>query len=51
MIQEAVQHSALLHQNIIKLYDYFNQEDTIYLILEYAQNGKLFRLMKKQWLN
>ena len=51
MIQEAVQHSALSHINIIKLYDYFIQEDKIYLILEYAQNGNLFKLMRRQRLN
>lgn len=51
MIQEAIQHSALSHQNIIKLYDYFIEEDKIYLILEYAENGNLFRVMKKQQLN
>ena len=51
MVQEAVQHSALSHPNVIKLYDYFIQEDKIFLILEYAPNGNLFRLMKKQRLN
>lgn len=51
MIQEAVQHSALNHPNIIKLYDYFIQENKISLVLEYAQHGNLFKLMRKQRQN
>lgn len=47
MIQEAMQHSTLQHPNVIRLFDYFIQEDKIFLILEYAQHGNLFRMMRK----
>jgi serine/threonine protein kinase len=34
--------------NILKLYTFFHDEKRIYLILEYAPQGELFKEMKKQ---
>jgi serine/threonine protein kinase len=41
-------HSRLNHENIIKLYSYDEDTEAYYLILEYANAGSLFSLMKKQ---
>lgn len=35
------------HPNILKLYGYFEEKGKIYLILELAAQGELFKLMKK----
>lgn len=35
-------HAHLQHQNIIRIYGYFFDEDRIYLVLEYAMNGDIF---------
>ncbi len=39
-------HSHLDHPNILKLYGYFWDAKNIYLILEYATDGELYKLMK-----
>lgn len=38
----------LRHANIIRLYGYFHDEDRIYMILEYAPKGTLFKSLKEQ---
>lgn len=38
----------LRHANIIRLYGYFHDEDRIYMILEYAPKGTLFKVLKDQ---
>lgn len=38
----------LRHANIIRLYGYFHDEDRIYMILEYAPKGALFKALKEQ---
>lgn len=38
----------LNHPNIIKLYTHFEDEESIYLVLEYADQGTLLDLMRKQ---
>jgi len=38
----------LNHPNILKLYGYFDDEEKIYLILEYAPWGELYSTLKKQ---
>lgn len=44
--------SAVNCKNIIKLYYYFEDEEFIYLILELAANGQLYRKMvNKKGLN
>ncbi|VDK47316.1 unnamed protein product [Anisakis simplex] len=42
-------HSRLRHHNIIRFYNYFDDENHIYMILEYALQGSVFsRLCKTQ---
>ena len=41
-------HSKLLHENIIKVYNIFEDEESINIIMEYAQNGNLYQLIKKE---
>ena len=36
----------LPHTNIIKIYEYFNDDDFLYLILEYCENGSLSNYVK-----
>jgi aurora kinase len=35
------------HPNILKLYGYFHDEESIYLILEFMEEGTLFSKLKK----
>lgn len=37
----------LRHPNILKMYGYFHDDSRVYLILEYAPKGELFKLMKE----
>lgn len=41
-------HRNLLHPNIIQLFDNFEDDKNVYLIMEYAENGNLYKQMKKQ---
>ena len=41
-------HSKLDHENIIKLYNVYEDNENINIILEYAQNGNLYELIAKQ---
>lgn len=36
------------HPNILRMYGYFHDDARVYLILEYAPGGELYRFMKKQ---
>lgn len=38
----------LNHPNILKLYGVFNDEENIYLILEYMEEGTLYSVLKKK---
>ena len=38
--------SKLNHQNIVKLYDFFEDDDYIYLVLEYVPCGDLYKLIE-----
>ncbi|ORY77226.1 kinase-like domain-containing protein, partial [Leucosporidium creatinivorum] len=38
--------SHLLHPNILRLYGYFFEEEQVYLMLEYAGGGELFRKLR-----
>ena len=40
--------SLCKHNNILQLYGYFFDSENIYLILEYANDGDIYSLMKKQ---
>lgn len=39
-------HKQLIHPNIIRLYDYFKVKGNIFLLMEWAQKGNLYNLMK-----
>jgi serine/threonine protein kinase len=41
-------HSKLLHENIIRLYNVYEDESKISFIMEYAKNGNLYELLSKQ---
>ena len=41
-------HSKLNHPNIIKLYNFFETDEEINFLLEYAENGNLHSLIKKE---
>ena len=41
-------HSKLNHPNIIKLYNMLETEEEINILLEYAQNGSLYSLIKQE---
>lgn len=41
-------HQNLDHDNIIRLYEFLEDEESVYLILEYAAHGSLFQRIKKQ---
>lgn len=47
VIREIKIHSYLNHKNIIKLYGVFHDEEKVYMILEYAPGGELYREMKR----
>lgn len=38
----------LSHPHIIKLIHYFEDKENVFLVLEYAENGSLFRYLKKK---
>lgn len=40
--------SHLRHSNILRLYGYFYDEKRVYLILEYAPQGELYKLLRKR---
>lgn len=40
--------SHLRHPNILRLFGYFYDETRVYLILEYAQKGELYTLLKQE---
>jgi serine/threonine protein kinase len=42
IVREIKIHSFLNHENIIKLYGVFHDDDKIYMILEYAPDGELY---------
>ena len=44
--QEAEIHIGLNHNNIVRLHNYFENKDNIYLVLEYWSKGSLFKLIK-----
>lgn len=38
----------LRHPHILRLYGYFYDDTRVYLILEYAPQGELYKIMQKQ---
>jgi serine/threonine protein kinase len=41
-------HSQLSHPNIIQFYQFFQQNNNVFMILEFAQNGNLFNHLRKK---
>lgn len=39
-------HKNLKHKNVVRLYDYFKIKDKVYLLMELAEKGNLFNLIK-----
>ena len=46
VIREIKIHSFLHHPNIIKLYGVFHDDENVYMIMEYAPNGELYKELK-----
>eukprot|EP01084_Bolivina_argentea_P000126 232_1 len=40
--------SHLRHENILRLYGYFYDEHRVYLILEYAEHGELYKILQEK---
>lgn len=36
------------HPNILRMFNYFHDEKRVYLILEYAIEGELFKVLQKE---
>jgi len=39
--------SRLRHPNILRLYGYFHDKHRVFLVLEFAENGELYKLLQK----
>lgn len=39
---------SIRHPNILRLYGFFHDEQRIFLLLEYAPGGELYRRMQKE---
>jgi aurora kinase len=38
----------LNHENIVKLYNHYEDDDNFYLILQYCAKGQLYSILKKE---
>lgn len=48
LVREINIHSYVNHSNIIQLYGFFHDDQNIYLIMEYAPDGDLYKELKNQ---
>lgn len=48
IMREIKLHKQLLHPNVIRLYDYFKYKGYIFLLLELAEKGNLFTVLKEK---
>lgn len=46
IVREIKHHTYLKHENIIKLYGVFHDEEKIYMIMEYACDGEIYKELK-----
>lgn len=46
--KEIIAHKEMNHKNIVRLYDFFKEENIVYLIMEYCTGGNLFNYMSKK---
>lgn len=51
LMREVELHKRLKHDNIVKLYASIEDEQYVYLVLEYADKGNLFFYIRKRTLN
>lgn len=47
LVREINIHKSIQHPNIIQLYHHFESRDSVFILLEYASNGNLFKLIRK----
>ena len=47
VLREINTHFKLIHKNVARLYDYYEDKKAFYLILEYVENGTLFNKIQK----
>jgi serine/threonine protein kinase len=48
LVREVTLHKELLHPHIIRLYNSFREGTTLYIILEYMENGNIFKLIRER---
>lgn len=48
ILKEIEVHSSLKHKNIIKLYDYFLEDNIVYYVLELCKKGNLFKYLNRK---
>lgn len=48
ILREIRVHKELKHPNIIQLIKYFEDSEKVYIVLEYASKGSLFRVIRRQ---
>lgn len=46
--REIKNHAHLRHPNILRMYNYFYDEKRVFLILEYAAGGELYKELQKR---
>ena len=46
--REITGHQKISHPNIIKFYQFHQQENLVFILLEYAKNGDLFKYLNKK---
>ncbi|CAB4399354.1 unnamed protein product [Rhizophagus irregularis] len=52
MIQSEIQIlNGLAHENLIKIFEYFDEPEKIYLVIEYVEDGEFFDLFKSRLLS
>ncbi|KAL3124087.1 hypothetical protein niasHT_004676 [Heterodera trifolii] len=47
LVREIEIHAHLRHPNILRMFNYFHDDKKVYLILEYALHGELFKVLQK----
>ncbi|KAE9619718.1 hypothetical protein Lal_00038116 [Lupinus albus] len=48
LVREMEIQTSLRHPNILRLYGWFHDDERVFLILEYAHNGELYKELRKQ---
>jgi len=48
LVNEIEIQKRIVHENIIRLYNYFEDSKNLYIIMEYAKKGSLFQLVRKK---